>query len=93
MDIVEIIGYTYRAHNYTPAALIGYMVHIRELSPAAIGMHPEEVLDQLAGAYCIDRDDEFSFDSDEFPKVIFKFMDADITEFVGYSDMPEYGIN
>ena len=91
MDIVEIIGYTYRADNYTPTALIGYMVQIRELSPAAIDMHPEDALDQLAGAYCIDRDDEFWFDSDDFPKVIFSFCnDGDITEFVGYSDTAEY---
>jgi len=88
--MIEIIGYTYRANNYTPAALIGYMMHIRELSPAAIDMHPEDALDQLAGAYCIDREDEFSFDSDKFPKVILKFMDAEITDFVGYSDMPEF---
>ena len=89
--MVEIIGYTYRADNYTPAALISYMVQIRELSPAAIDVRPEEALDQLAGACCVDRDDEYSFDSDDFPKVILSFCsDADITDFVGYSDTAEY---
>jgi len=89
--MIEIIGYTYRADNYTPAALISYMVQIGELSPAAIDMRTEEALDQLAGAYCINRDDEYSFDSDEFPKVVLSLSsDVELSEFVGYSDTAEY---
>jgi hypothetical protein len=90
--MASIIGYTYKADNYTPGALIKHMVHIRELSPAARwDMTPEGALDQLAAAYGIDRDNEYSFDSDEFPKVIGSWMDADPLEFVGASDLPEWG--
>jgi hypothetical protein len=66
------------------------MVQIRELSPAALDMSPEVALNELADVYAIDRNNEYSFDSGDFPKVILKFMDADITDFVGCSDMPEY---
>jgi hypothetical protein len=86
----DIIGYTYNADNFTPKSLIEFMVQIRELSPAALDMSPEVALNQLADVYCIDRDNECSFDSEDFPKVILKFMNANITDFVGYSDMPEY---
>lgn len=80
---MRIIGYTYRAKNYTPSALIIYMVARGELSPAARwDMSPEDALDQLASAYGIERDDEYSFDSDNFPKVIFAGGDADPREFV-----------
>jgi len=89
----DIIGYTYNADNFTPKALIEFMVQIGELSPAAIDMLPEVALNQLANVYAIDRDNEYSFDSNDFPKVIFKFMDADIAEFVGYSDTPEYEVS
>jgi len=86
----NIIGYTYNADNFTPKALIQFMVQIRELSPAALDMSPEVALNQLADAYAIDRNNEFSFDSEDFPKVILKFSDVEISDFVGYSDMPEY---
>ncbi|AEJ94110.1 hypothetical protein THIBAULT_201 [Mycobacterium phage Thibault] len=67
----DIAGYTYKGENFTPVNLINYMVSIGELSPAARDMSVEDVLDQHAGALAIDRYDESSFDSSEFPKVIF----------------------
>jgi hypothetical protein len=89
-----IVAYTYKADNFMPKALIEFMVQIRELSPAALDMSPEVALNQLADVYGIDRDDENTFNSDDFPKVIFKFMvNYDFTGFVGYSDMPEYGVS
>ena len=47
------------------------MIDAGDASPAARDMPTEDVLDQCAGASAIDRDDEHSFDSDEFPKVVF----------------------
>lgn len=73
MSYDNIAGYTYRADNFTPAALIAYMVARGDLSPAARDMDVEEVLDQHAGALGIDRGDERTFDSDDFPKVILEF--------------------
>ena len=65
-----ILGYTYKADNYQPAGLIEVMISDGSMSPGARGMNIEEALDQVAGANGFDREDEYSFDSDEFPKVV-----------------------
>jgi hypothetical protein len=67
----EIAGYTYRANMFSPADLIAYLVMRGDRSPGALGMDAEDVLDQWAGEEGIDRDDETTFDSDDFPKVVF----------------------
>jgi hypothetical protein len=59
-----IVGYTYRADIYCPE-------HIRDQIPAAPTVGTvEESLDRLAAHRNIDRADEYSFDSDDFPKPI-----------------------
>jgi hypothetical protein len=65
-----IVGYDYRASRYCPTHLIEQLVADGDASPAAIDMNEEEVLDQIAGANGIDRRDERSFDSGDFPKVV-----------------------
>lgn len=65
------IGYTYRAENLSGPELIETMIHRGVLSPAARDMNVEDVLNQHADANAVDRDDEYSFDSDGFPKNIF----------------------
>ena len=85
MKAWAIVGYTYKAENYTPCGVIEAMIANREASPAARDMSVEDALDQIAEANCIDRTDESSFDSGEFPKVIFasdvedgeRFIDSD----------------
>lgn len=66
----EIAAYTYRAETQCSACLTDAMIAAGDASPAARDMPTEDVLDQCAGASAIDRDDEASFDSDEFPKVV-----------------------
>lgn len=66
-----IAAYTYKAEIYCPACLIEQLIAEGEASPAARDMRVEDVLDQIAGANAIDREDEHTFDSDEFPKVVF----------------------
>ena len=68
----RIAGYTYQAENFMPADLIEYMIGQGAASPAARSMTVEEALDQIAQANAIDRYDERSFDSGDFPKVIFE---------------------
>lgn len=68
----DIVAYTYKADVYMPEDLIERLIADGIASPGARGMYVEEVLDQIAGANAIDRDDESSFDSDEFPKVVFR---------------------
>lgn len=71
MNAADIAGYTYRTENYTPADLIEAMIAAGEASPAARDMNVEAALDQIAEANGIDRYDENTFDSEDFPKVIF----------------------
>jgi hypothetical protein len=68
MDQTPITGYRYGRQLWCGQHLIEAMVAAGEMSPAARDMDVEDVLDQLAGAYGIDRDDEDSFDDTEFPK-------------------------
>lgn len=67
----NIVGYTYRAENHRPAALVEILITEGRLSPGARGMDADEALDQLAAIEGVDREDEYSFDSDEFPKVVY----------------------
>lgn len=71
---MTIVGYTYKADNYCPTCVIERMVRDGDASPAACDMRVETVLDQIADANGIDRYDEATFDSGDFPKVIVRTM-------------------
>jgi hypothetical protein len=70
----DIVGYTYRAENITPEHLLEL------LNTGTQNPHTdvEVALDEWANVIGINREDEFSFDSDKFPKVIFRDQLADI---------------
>jgi hypothetical protein len=70
-NATDIAGYTYKADNYRPDQLIELLIAEGVASPGARSLTVEEALDQIAGANAIDRYDEHSFDSSDFPKVIF----------------------
>jgi hypothetical protein len=65
-----IVGYTYMAENWCADHLTDRLIFDGLLSPTAWDMTMEEALDQHAEHYGIDRYDEWSFDSDDFPKII-----------------------
>jgi hypothetical protein len=72
----QITGYTYKADNYCPTHIIdslatyeGGMYEGWELAPGAY-VSAEDTLDEIAYAFHIDRLDEDTFDSGDFPKVI-----------------------
>lgn len=67
---MTIIGYTFQAEDYTPKGLVQHLVDEGIRSPGALGMSPEDVLDQWATEEGVDRDDEWSYDSSNFPKPI-----------------------
>lgn len=67
----DIAGYLYQADLFTPDNLIEYMIARGDLSPGARGMTVEDALDQHASALGIDRWDERTYDSGEFPKAVF----------------------
>lgn len=66
----EIAAYAYRAEMLCPACTIEALISAGDAAPAARDMPAETVLDQCAGALAVDRDDEATFDSGEFPKVV-----------------------
>jgi hypothetical protein len=69
-SLMDIVGYHYRADLYCPRCTIHELVDQRVASPGAWDMNPEDALDQIADANGIFRGDEYSFDSDDFPKVV-----------------------
>ena len=65
---MDIVGYTFQAANYCPGCIEGAYGD----NTFSATMFPEDALDALAALAGIDRMDEHSYDSDEFPKVIFR---------------------
>ena len=73
----EIAAYTYQADIYCPACLIETMIADGIAAPAARDMPTDDVLEQCAGALAIDRDDDTTYDTSEFPKPVFLDTPAD----------------
>lgn len=81
----DIVGYTYRADNYCPGCIEGQL----PTGPGEtfdgwalardVTMTPEDNLDEIAAHFGIDRRDETTYDSAEFPKVIFRDQADDTT--------------
>lgn len=66
----EIAAYLYRADIHCPACIIDTMIAVRDAAPAARDIPIEDALDHIADAMAIDRHDETTYDSSEFPKVV-----------------------
>ena len=77
-----VVGYTYRAANFCPSCIVAQLttnpgnVHHQETQtdPAQTERH----LDLLARLAGVDRMDERTFDSDDFPKVVFSSQVEDV---------------
>jgi hypothetical protein len=67
----DIAAYTYQADIYCPACLIETMIADGIAAPAARDMPTDDVLEQCAGALAINRADETTYDTSEFPKPVF----------------------
>lgn len=72
----DIVGYTYQAETLCPGCTIdalptGEGEAFDGWEDATGRMSAEENLTELALAFGIDRQDESSYDSDDFPKVVF----------------------
>jgi hypothetical protein len=101
LETEGIAGYTYKDANFTRAALVERLIQEGRLSPGARGMNGEDALNQLAADHAtslgefdeFDRDDEETFDTDDFPKVILEDM-VTIHEHAAlgreYWDTPDY---
>lgn len=71
----SIAAYTFAADIYAPSCIVGALTSTDAYQGWALGegitMGVEEDLNEIAFAFAFDRQDETSFDSDEFPKVVF----------------------
>lgn len=72
----EIVGYTFHAETLCPRCTLaalptGEGEAFDGWKDATGRMSAEENLTELALAFGIDRTDESSFDSDDFPKIVF----------------------
>lgn len=74
-----ILGYTFNGENYTPEGVIAALYADERYdgwqTVPGYFMPVEDNLNEIAYHECIDRSDEASFDSDDFPKVITGDMD------------------
>ncbi|QQO39279.1 hypothetical protein SEA_RUDY_97 [Microbacterium phage Rudy] len=87
MSIFDIVGYTYKAQQYTPEGVIAALATGpgQDFDGWALGdgvnMSVEDNLNELAAAFGIDRADETSFDTDYFPKVVLRINVEDDEHF------------
>lgn len=73
----EIAAYLYRADLHCPGCIIDVMITARDAAPAARDIPVEDALDHIADAMAIDRHDETTYDSSEYPKVVHRIDLAD----------------
>lgn len=89
MASTDIVAYTYRADIYCPDCIIDQlptgpdeMFDGWAIADGADYISTEDNLSEIAAAFQIDRFDESSFDSSDFPKVVFDSQ-IEFTEYCG----------
>lgn len=73
----QIAGYAYRAAEYCPVCAVRAVLAHERLEGHGLSYVPDEALDLMARFRGIERGNESSFDSDDFPKVIFGYQAED----------------
>lgn len=73
--MITVTGYVYCADIYCPECVIGKVRARVGYGPFDYSADAETVLDQIAAANGINREDERTFDSGDFPKVILSLDD------------------
>lgn len=68
----DLVAYMFEADLYCETDLVARLIREGRLSVTAESMPTELALDQLAGVEGIDRENERSFDSDDFPKPVLR---------------------
>jgi len=84
MSAADIVAYTFNADTYCPDCIIdalptgdGQAFDGWKLA-AGVVMTVEDNLAEIAHAFSIDRMDEWSYDSGDFPKVVFESQIEDV---------------
>jgi hypothetical protein len=73
----EVCGYVYRADVYCPAHTVEAVLIREGLEGHGLSHVPSEALDLMARFRGINLDDEYTWDSDDFPKVILGYQTED----------------
>lgn len=73
----QVAGYVYRADVYCPACAVREVLDARRLEGHGLSHVPSEALALVARFEGINVEDEYSFDSDDFPKVVFGYQAED----------------
>jgi hypothetical protein len=68
----DVVGYSFRADTYCPECTVLEVLKLRGIEGHGLSYYVEEALNLLARFEGIDREDELTFDSGDFPKVIFR---------------------
>lgn len=68
----DLVAYTYQADLYCPRCILRAFHGSPTGKPPIFGMTIEQHLDMVARMRGIDRSDETTFDSSEFPKPVFR---------------------
>lgn len=75
MNATDIVAYTYQAETLCPRCVVARTVKTKTLRDYILNEgadgEVERWLDSLAKMNGVDRQDEHSFDSGDFPKVVF----------------------
>ena len=76
MKAWEIVAYTFRADLYCPECVADHVAALPVLSTHGGARRQayettENYLDRLGGVLAVDRADERSYDTEDFPKVVF----------------------
>lgn len=79
MKSSDVAAYTYKADVYHPGCAVLEVLKTDGLEGHGLSSDNEDALDLLARFRGIDRMDETSFDSDDFPKVVFFDQVSDLT--------------
>ena len=79
MKSYDVVGYSYRADNYCLTDIVEKVYTDNGwVPPTTVYLGHEHNLDVLAQGLGIDRRDERTFDSDDFPKVILADQSCDV---------------
>ena len=90
----DIVAYDYQSDRYTPKAILVILNDHGLASAYARFVGPEdteETLDEIASANAIDRYAENTYDTDEFPKVVFRDQLQELDSYDTINDIDENG--
>lgn len=86
MHSTDVVAYTYQADTYCPGCILTMLAAKHGVTPDAVDV--EGALEEFAELDGMDYNDPYSYDSDDFPKVVFadSANDADYDHCANFAD-------